>query len=186
MWKILAIAILIAPSLTYAETTLRSDDIVKFFRQQAANKNTAESNGEQAQSRAVFVQPSGYDKSNSSPADQNASVQSDTYNLLVMFDLNSDRLTWKARQNLSQFANALKTRDLSEMGFAIEGHTDARGPSEYNQELSVKRAEAVVRFLSDQGIARTRLEPKGYGESRPIAYDPYHPANRRVETRLID
>jgi outer membrane protein OmpA-like peptidoglycan-associated protein len=50
----------------------------------------------------------------------------------------------------------------------IASHTDARGRTEYNQELSQRRADIVVDWLVQKGIDRARLTAKGYGESRPV------------------
>ncbi|MBQ7442651.1 MAG: OmpA family protein [Bacteroidaceae bacterium] len=49
----------------------------------------------------------------------------------------------------------------------LASHCDARGNDDYNQRLSQRRAESVVRYLIDHGIAADRLTPVGYGESRP-------------------
>lgn len=51
----------------------------------------------------------------------------------------------------------------------VEGHTDSSGDAAANLELSQQRAEAVVAYLVDGGIAPERLSAVGYGESRPIA-----------------
>ena len=49
----------------------------------------------------------------------------------------------------------------------LGAHTDARGSDQYNERLSQRRAESVVNYLIEHGIAADRLTPKGYGESRP-------------------
>ena len=46
-------------------------------------------------------------------------------------------------------------------------HTDSRASDEYNDELSQKRAETVVNFITEKGIQKERLVPKGYGERKP-------------------
>jgi len=51
-------------------------------------------------------------------------------------------------------------------------HTDSRDTEVYNQELSQKRAQVVVQYLIDKGIAAERLSPRGYGESTPKVIDP--------------
>jgi OOP family OmpA-OmpF porin len=52
----------------------------------------------------------------------------------------------------------------------IEGHTDSIGPAEYNMRLSERRAESVKDYLTDKlDIDASRLDTKGYGESRPVA-----------------
>ena len=49
----------------------------------------------------------------------------------------------------------------------LSAHTDNRGSAEYNERLSQRRAESVVNYLIDHGIAADRLTPKGYGEQKP-------------------
>jgi outer membrane protein OmpA-like peptidoglycan-associated protein len=75
----------------------------------------------------------------------------------------------------------------------IASHTDARAPSDYNMRLSQKRAQSVVEWLTSHGIQRSRLKPKGYGESVPknkctddVKCTEYeHQRNRRTEFRVI-
>jgi outer membrane protein OmpA-like peptidoglycan-associated protein len=70
----------------------------------------------------------------------------------------------------------------------IAGYTDGRGSTQVNRSLSQKRAEAVMAFLNEEGIAQDRLEAVGYGKSRP-AVDGGSPearsANRRVEFVIL-
>src|SRR5262249_19878001 len=54
----------------------------------------------------------------------------------------------------------------------VLGHTDERGDDDYNLDLSNRRAAAVVKYLTEHGIATDRLTSTGYGETRPI--DPRH------------
>lgn len=71
----------------------------------------------------------------------------------------------------------------------IEGFTDSTGSTAHNQELSERRAGAVARSLSDQGIARTRIETRGYGEEYPVASNATttdRQLNRRVEIVLSE
>ena len=49
----------------------------------------------------------------------------------------------------------------------LSSHTDYKGSDKYNERLSQQRAESVVRYLIQHGIAEDRLTPKGYGESMP-------------------
>lgn len=70
----------------------------------------------------------------------------------------------------------------------ISGHTDNTGSLSYNQQLSEKRALAVLQFLTDNAIDKSRVVAKGYGATRPIAdnsTDEGKAANRRIEFRLI-
>ncbi|MEM7422200.1 MAG: OmpA family protein [Pseudomonadota bacterium] len=107
------------------------------------------------------------------------------YDLLVTFEINSDRLTQQAQQNLDEFARALLLPALSSAVFIVEGHTDASGSDATNLALSERRASSVVLYLSQQGVDATRLEAQGFGETRPLHTDPADPRNRRVQTRRI-
>jgi len=53
----------------------------------------------------------------------------------------------------------------------LMSHTDSRDTEEYNLDLSQKRAQSVVEYLIEKGIAPERLSPKGYGESTPKVVD---------------
>lgn len=67
---------------------------------------------------------------------------------------------------------------------SIEGHTDAVGGADYNQQLSESRAGAVRDYLTAKGIAADRLAAAGFGESRPVDAadsEEAHEQNRRVE-----
>ena len=67
----------------------------------------------------------------------------------------------------------------------VEGHTSKTGSDETNQTLSEKRALAVQKALSDQGIKTERLVARGFGETYPrIATDADANLNRRIEINL--
>ncbi len=71
----------------------------------------------------------------------------------------------------------------------VEGNTDAIGSEAYNMKLSQKRAEAVVQYLTNKGVPATKLEPVGYGKTRPIATNKTaagRAQNRRVEFNVVD
>lgn len=57
--------------------------------------------------------------------------------------------------------------DNPEVSIRLLSHTDRHGPAGYNLRLSQRRAEAVVRYLTELGIAPERLRAEGYGKSRP-------------------
>ena len=71
----------------------------------------------------------------------------------------------------------------------IQGHTDSIGSDKYNQQLSERRAQAVVDYLvRELGIDSGRLTAKGYGESRPVADNSTEDGralNRRVEFVIL-
>ena len=106
------------------------------------------------------------------------------FDLVVRFKYNSDVLEPDARVNLDEFAKALKTPQLASSSFLVEGHTDASGTPAYNRDLSQRRAQAVVRYLSERGVDTAKLAARGYGQDKPVVADPFAGENRRVETRL--
>jgi OOP family OmpA-OmpF porin len=70
----------------------------------------------------------------------------------------------------------------------IVGHTDNVGSDQINLRLSKARAEAVKKYLVDKGIAITRIETAGFGETKPIASNTTpdgREKNRRVEFTII-
>jgi OOP family OmpA-OmpF porin len=65
----------------------------------------------------------------------------------------------------------------------VEDDTDSRGSDAYNDALSIRRAEAVKRWLTAHGIAAGRISTHGYGEAEPVATnatDAGRQKNRRV------
>ncbi|HET7631971.1 MAG TPA: peptidoglycan-associated lipoprotein Pal [Gemmatimonadaceae bacterium] len=55
------------------------------------------------------------------------------------------------------------------LSIRIAGHTDERGSAEYNQALGQRRAAAAKRYLTDHGVAASRIETVSYGEEQPVA-----------------
>jgi len=79
-------------------------------------------------------------------------------------------------------------KSMPEMKVEIQGHTDNVGGQEYNQNLSEKRAMAVMNYLVSKGIAEDRLSIKGFGFSKPIARNDTaegRAMNRRVQFKSI-
>ena len=72
-----------------------------------------------------------------------------------------------------------------DLKITIEGHTDNVGGLAYNEKLSLRRADAVKKYLAEKfGIEASRLNAKGYGPIRPIesnATKEGRQKNRRVE-----
>ncbi|MFW6371584.1 MAG: OmpA family protein [Bacteroidota bacterium] len=109
-----------------------------------------------------------------------------TFDSGILFNFDSAELTPEARENVENLASTLK--EYEETIILIEGHTDSRGPEEYNRELSEERAEAVANTLAKLGVREVRLKEVGYGENQPIADNSTaqgRQQNRRVEVAIF-
>ena len=106
----------------------------------------------------------------------------------VNFEFDSAKLTSDSYDTLDRAAKSLK--EWPEIRVEVGGHTDSDGEDEYNRTLSQSRSEAVRDYLVSKGVQASRLEAKGYGESRPVADNGTaegRAKNRRVElTKLGD
>jgi outer membrane protein OmpA-like peptidoglycan-associated protein len=103
--------------------------------------------------------------------------------LPIQFDYNSDEITSASRPYVDELGKMLSRDDLLTEKIVIEGHTDASGSTQYNQQLSMRRAEAIKQYLFYKyGIERDRLVVSGKGEYSPLnGQDPFAAINRRVE-----
>ena len=102
--------------------------------------------------------------------------------LQVTFDFGSATLRPESIETLRKLGKALNEELKEQKLFLIEGHTDAVGSFEQNEDLSRTRAEAVRDFLvRDIGVARERLGVVGKGYCEPAdPQQPYGAKNRRV------
>ena len=100
----------------------------------------------------------------------------------ILFDTNSDVIRPESTPTLREIGEMLQAH--GDMSLAIEGHTDSEGDSDYNLELSQRRAAAVVRYLVDAyGIEAGRLSAEGLGESVPVG-DNSTPEGRQQNRRV--
>lgn len=83
----------------------------------------------------------------------------------VFYDFDQATINSASDDALQRLAQMLK--ENGHIAIELAAHTDQRGADDYNERLSQRRAESVVRYLTAQGIAADRLIAKGYGESRP-------------------
>lgn len=83
----------------------------------------------------------------------------------VFYEFDSAVLTPESTQALDSLVALLE--ENPNITIELGSHCDYRGPEEYNVGLSQRRAESVVNYLIEHGIAKDRLSPVGYGENRP-------------------
>ncbi len=106
----------------------------------------------------------------------------------IQFRSNRARIRRESYRLLDDVAALLRAhREIAAV--RVEGHTDGRGDDAANRALSQRRAEAVVKYLVQQGLAADRFEALGVGESRPIQSNSTgkgRAANRRVELVIVD
>ncbi|MEX2569419.1 MAG: OmpA family protein, partial [Cyclobacteriaceae bacterium] len=110
---------------------------------------------------------------------------------LVYYNLDESAIRDDAKASLTKVAELLKT--YSFLNVSVASHTDARASDEYNEALSEKRANAVRDYLSQFGIAGSRVNAEWYGE-KVLANDcgdgvpcpeALHQINRRTELKLL-
>ena len=103
---------------------------------------------------------------------------------MVRFGFDRASLNPEARSALDAFAAGIKSKDQG-VYIEIQGHTDSTGPEEYNYELGLKRATAVLRYLNMQhGFALHRMSVISYGETKPVD-DNDSPENRARNRRVV-
>ena len=83
----------------------------------------------------------------------------------IFYDFNKATLRPESATALDELVGLLN--ENPNITIELSAHTDSRGSDQYNERLSQQRAESVVRYLIDHGIAADRLTPKGYGEGMP-------------------
>ena len=105
---------------------------------------------------------------------------------IIYFDFDNSKLSEVSKNTLLNFLNK-NTKKLSR--YIIFGHTDTKGTSEYNMDLSIKRAKSVKEALLDHGIISDTISILGKGEKElaiDTPDDTKHPANRRAEVKILN
>jgi outer membrane protein OmpA-like peptidoglycan-associated protein len=111
----------------------------------------------------------------------------------VLFDFNRANVRPDAVVAMNKLLTIIKAQPSSGP-VRIEGHTDAVGGDAYNQKLSEQRAVSIKTWLTTQGIPASRLQPRGFGETKPRAPNTKpsgsdnpegRQQNRRVEVFVI-
>lgn len=106
----------------------------------------------------------------------------------IYYDLDESYIREDAAKELDKLVTILK--DNPDLKIELSSHTDARNTESYNLALSQRRANAAVDYLVSQGIDRSRLVAKGYGESKLLIPDAKteeeHQVNRRTEFKILE
>lgn len=100
----------------------------------------------------------------------------------ILFDYNSAGLRSASRDELREMAEVFNR--YNDTTIVVAGHTDSVGSASYNERLSERRASAVSNYLEDIGVRSSRLDSRGYGESRAKASN--KTANGRQQNRRVE
>jgi len=120
------------------------------------------------------------------PVTRTLRIEPRSIDLVIQFDFDSANLQESSKPLLDNLVSAMKTDRLMSLRFKVEGHTDAKGSEAYNQNLSMRRAESVVSYMTDNGIDKRRLEGIGKGFSELLYPDkPQAMENRRVRITTV-
>jgi OOP family OmpA-OmpF porin len=109
-----------------------------------------------------------------------------TFAVDSFFDFDKAVLKPEAQAKLSDLVEKMKTITV-EVVIAV-GHADSVGSDAYNQRLSLRRAEAVKKFLVSKGVEANRVYTEGKGEKSPVADNRTREGrakNRRVEVEVV-
>jgi len=109
---------------------------------------------------------------------------------LMYYDLDKADIREEARPTLNKLAELMKS--YSFLDLMVRSHTDSRASNDYNEKLSNRRADAVVEYLSGQGISSDRISAEWFGEEQLVndcvdgrpCPEREHQLNRRSELVL--
>ena len=111
----------------------------------------------------------------------------------IYFEFGKASLTEASKETIDNTIYKIM-KSNKEIIVEIGAHTDYLGKSDYNLKLSQKRAESVVNYLIKKGIDKTRMNPVGYGEEKPLVKSKTEEGedipearekNRRIEFAVI-
>ncbi len=113
------------------------------------------------------------------------------YLLHIYYDFDQSYIRTDAESELRKLMTFLS--DNPDIVVEIGSHTDSRGSNSYNNRLSQRRSESVVRWLKEQGVDGSRLQAAGYGEAQNVnncanevpCSEQEHQLNRRTEFKVV-
>ena len=100
----------------------------------------------------------------------------------VKFPTDVHALSPEAQARLNELAERLKMENQN-VYLEIQGHTDAKGAKDYNDKLGEERAEAVRKYLNQQGVPLNRMATISYGMDSPVA--PNNTSEGRAQNRRV-
>lgn len=168
----LLMALLLQPAMALAQAPLRDASVDNMVDALAPQLSSPAPASTVRSLRNLVPQPQ-------APAQQPSPPRQ--LDLVVGFDFDSAELNADSRELLDKLSQALASERLAASRFRVEGHTDAKGTAAYNRALSHRRAQAVVAYLADHGVASARLSAVGMGFDELLLKDqPFAADNRRV------
>ncbi|MBT8190772.1 MAG: OmpA family protein [Saprospiraceae bacterium] len=109
----------------------------------------------------------------------------------IYYEFDDDKILPAAEQDLNLLLELMD--EYPDMVIELSSHTDSRGLTRYNEDLSQRRAESARNWLIENGVEEDRIEPVGYGESKILnkctngvrCSEEEHQLNRRTEFKII-
>ena len=110
--------------------------------------------------------------------------EKNTMSASALFDHDKSNLKDEGKAALHALDESIKAKGASVVDINVIGHTDSDGTEEYNQTLSVRRAEAVRDYMVSEGVDAAIIDVSGEGELNPIASNATKEG--RAENRRVD
>lgn len=110
-----------------------------------------------------------------------------TMSAAALFDHDKSTLKPAGKEALTELDDSIKARGARVVDINVIGHTDSDGTEEYNQALSVRRAQSVKDYMVSEGVDPSIIDVSGEGELNPIASNATREGraqNRRVEIHV--
>ncbi len=101
----------------------------------------------------------------------------------IYFDFDQSNINAKAAKSLDELVILLKAHKKSYLN--VSAYADKIGSDNYNQQLSERRANAAINYLTEKGISKKRIFSHAYGESKAIS-EGMNLENRKCEFKLVD
>jgi OOP family OmpA-OmpF porin len=109
------------------------------------------------------------------------------FEAVALFDFDKANLKPQGKEQINKYREEAKDQLASVEKIKVTGYTDSIGSVAYNKKLSLRRAEAVRKYLVSLGVDPNKMEVAGMGKSNPVASNKTKEGrakNRRVEVVL--